>query len=188
MSCVDAPDLPDRRPTSRATASTRIPDYAWTDMTYLLHKHHVSWRYYVFKGTEPDCADDAAMCCKAMPQDAKTPGIWNPLPCFDTVRENWPARQHHVDCATSSRRRKAGSCRRSRGSSPTQKVSEHPPALVSARAGVRDDARSTRSCAAPTGARPRSSSRWDDWGGFYDHVVPPTVDQNELRDPRAGRS
>jgi phospholipase C len=19
---------------------------------------------------------------------------------------------------------------------------------------------------------------WDDWGGFYDHVVPPTVDEN----------
>jgi hypothetical protein len=58
-------------------------------MTYLLHAHHVSWRYYVMKGTEPDCRDDAAMSCKAIPQDAKTPGIWNPLPYFDTVHENW---------------------------------------------------------------------------------------------------
>jgi phospholipase C len=26
---------------------------------------------------------------------------------------------------------------------------------------------------------------WDDWGGFYDHVVPPAVDQNgyDLRVP-----
>ncbi len=29
--------------------------YAWTDLTYLLHKHRVSWRYYIFKGIEPDC-------------------------------------------------------------------------------------------------------------------------------------
>ncbi len=27
----------------------------WTDITYLLHKYGVSWRYYVFEGSEPDC-------------------------------------------------------------------------------------------------------------------------------------
>ena len=31
------------------------PLYGWTDLTYLLHKHHVSWRYDVFSGAEPDC-------------------------------------------------------------------------------------------------------------------------------------
>ncbi len=71
--------IPGRRPASRRTRRATSPDYAWTDLTYLLHKHHVSWRYYVFKGTQPDC-DDNAMFCKAVPQNAKTPGIWNPLP------------------------------------------------------------------------------------------------------------
>ena len=27
---------------------------------------------------------------------------------------------------------------------------------------------------------------WDDWGGFYDHVAPPVVDEHRLRPPRAG--
>ena len=89
MSCVDAPDLPATPPDFRGNLKKKIPDYAWTDITYLLHKHHVSWRYYVFSGTEPDCEDDAAISCKPIPQDAKTPGIWNPLPWFSTVRENW---------------------------------------------------------------------------------------------------
>ena len=28
-------------------------DYAWTDLTYLLHRANVSWRYYVAEGTQP---------------------------------------------------------------------------------------------------------------------------------------
>ena len=46
-----------RRTTRPITAArTSSPaDYAWTDITYLLHKHHVSWGYYVVSGTEPDC-------------------------------------------------------------------------------------------------------------------------------------
>ena len=81
-----------RRGRSRRTNATKHPPgspgtpiYAWTDLTYLLHKQKVSWGYYVVSGTEPDCANDSALSCIPGQQNAKTPGIWNPLPYFDTV-------------------------------------------------------------------------------------------------------
>ena len=62
------------------------PIYAWTDLTYLLHKNNVSWGYYVVSGTEPDCENPAAETCAPVAQNSNTPGIWNPLPWFDTVK------------------------------------------------------------------------------------------------------
>ena len=50
-------------PNSPGQPLSQTPLYAWTDMTYLLHKYGVSWGYYVFKGTEPDCEQNAAMTC-----------------------------------------------------------------------------------------------------------------------------
>ena len=41
-------------------ASPDTADYAWTDLTYLLHRANVSWGYYVVPGSEPDCEDDDA--------------------------------------------------------------------------------------------------------------------------------
>ena len=37
-----------------ATGKTDI-DLAWTDITWLLYAQHVSWRYYVQTGYQPDC-------------------------------------------------------------------------------------------------------------------------------------
>ena len=34
---------------------TEYGNYAWTDLTWLMHMHHVSWRYYIHKG---DCAPE----------------------------------------------------------------------------------------------------------------------------------
>jgi len=176
MSCVDAPDLPDRPPDFKGNRKHTIPDYAWTDLTYLLHENHVSWRYYVMKGTEPDCRDDAAITCEAIPQDAKTPGIWNPLPYFDTVRENW-----QLDNVTSTRNffkaAKTGKLPAVSWIIPAQQVSDHPPGLVSAGQAY------VTTLINAIMRRPNWSSTaiflaWDDWGGFYDHVVPPFVDQN----------
>ena len=62
--------------------------YAWTDITYLLHQQNVSWGYYVFKGTEPDCESDQSMTCAPVQQGPQTPGIWNPLPEFGDVRQD----------------------------------------------------------------------------------------------------
>jgi phospholipase C len=93
MSCasaLQAPVLPPdflTRARRQPDGSVRRPDYAWTDITYLLHKAQVTWAYYVAEGTEPDCEDDEAVCLPK-PQRASTPGIWNPLPWFTTVRED----------------------------------------------------------------------------------------------------
>ena len=60
---------------------------------------------------------------------------------------------------------------------PNGKVSEHPPALVSTGQSyvtglVNAIMRS------PDWPSTAIFLTWDDWGGFYDHVVRPTVDQN----------
>jgi phospholipase C len=150
-------------------------DYAWTDLTYLLHKNNVSWAYYVAPGTEPDCADDAASC-KPVKQGAKTPGIWNPLPGFDDVQQdgqlsNIQSLNNYYTAA------KNGTLPAVMWIAPNSKNSEHPPALVSTGQSYVTGLIN----AAMQGPDWDSTAiflAWDDWGGFYDHVVPPTVDQN----------
>ncbi len=168
-SCVSALENP-------ASPKARIaPDYAWTDLTYLLHRARVSWRYYVFSGTEPDCENDG-MICESVKQGAQTPGIWNPLPYFDTVKQdgqlgNVTTLSHYFQAA------KSGTLPAVSWINPTGSVSEHPPGLVTA-----GQAYVTRLVnAAMRGPEWKSTAifvSWDDWGGFYDHVRPPSVDQN----------
>jgi len=49
MSCTNDLDNPQG---FNGQAVAPRPNYAWTDLTYLLHKHNVSWKYYVAEGTE----------------------------------------------------------------------------------------------------------------------------------------
>jgi phospholipase C len=150
-------------------------DYAWTDLTYLLHQHHVSWGYYLSAGTEPDCADDQELCTQA-PQRASVPGIWNPLPNFDTVKQdgelgNIQDVSHFFTAA------KAGTLPAVSWIVPNGQVSEHPPGLVS----VGESYVTSLINAVMRSPEWNSSAiflSWDDWGGFYDHVVPPHVDRN----------
>ena len=95
------------------------PHYAWTDMTYLLHRYGVSWGYYVFQGTEPDCEDDSAMTCAPVQQGPKTPGIWNPLPSFTDVAQDGQLGniQTLVELLHGGEERQR--CRPSPGSTPT---------------------------------------------------------------------
>jgi phospholipase C len=152
------------------------PIFAWTDLTYLLHKQHVSWGYYVVTGTEPDCEDDEALTCAPVAQNAKTPGIWNPLPYFDTVRQNDELGNiQSVEKFYAAA--KKGTLPAVSWVVPSAPVSDHWPAAVSA--GV---AYVTSLINAVMNGPDWDSSAiflaWDDWGGFYDHVVPPVVDQN----------
>jgi phospholipase C len=174
MSCHSAIQDPGSPPGEPQNTTGATPDYAWTDITYLLHKDHVSWRYFVFKGQQPDCEDDA-MLCKAVGQSATTPGIWNPLPWFDTVRQDRQG-EDVAPFAEFLDEAKAGTLPAVSWLTPAQSVSEHPPALVS-----RGQAYVTSVVNAIMRSKDWSSTAifltWDDWGGFYDHVRPPTVDE-----------
>jgi len=176
MSCVNAANLPAEPPDFRGDIRHTIPSYAWTDLTYLLHEYGVSWRYYVVKGAQPDCANDASVRCMRVVQNAKTPGIWNPLPYFTTVREdrqlrNITALKHFYKAAHT------GTLPAVSWIVPNDRVSEHPPSLLSA-----GQAYVTRLVNAAMHSPDWSSTAifltWDDWGGFYDHVAPPRVDAN----------
>jgi phospholipase C len=152
------------------------PRAAWTDLTYLLHRHHVSWRYYVYKGREPDCIDDEALACKPRKQSSHTLGIWNPLPGFTTVRDDH--QRDNVQSLTHFRR----AARRGRlphvaWVMPSYAVSEHPRSSVSrGQAFVTSIVNAVMR--SPDWKHTAIFVSWDDWGGFYDHVVPPRVDAN----------
>ena len=135
----------------------------------------MSWAYYLSNGTEPDCADNA-MLCQSKPQSATVPGIWNPLPAFDTVKQdNQLANVQTVDNFFTAA--KNGTLPAISWIVPENTVSEHPPAKISAGQSYVTSLIN----AAMQGPDWNSTAiflAWDDWGGFYDHVVPPVVDQN----------
>jgi phospholipase C len=163
-----------KRATTQKAANQ--PIYAWTDLTYLLHKHHVSWGYYVVSGTEPDCENAAAETCAPVGQNANTPGIWNPLPWFDTVQAD-----HQLGNIEDMDRfyaaAKKGTLPAVSWVTPSGEVSEHPPAPVSfGQSYVTSVVNAVMR--SPDWDSTAIFLTWDDWGGFYDHVVPPTVDQN----------
>jgi phospholipase C len=152
------------------------PIYAWTDLTYLLYTHHVSWAYYVVTGTEPDCGNDDAMSCAPVQQRANTPGIWNPLPWFDTVQnDNQLGNIQAMDKFYAAA--KNGTLPAVSWVTPSNTVSEHPPNRVSVgQSYVTSVINAVMQ--SPDWDSTAIFLAWDDWGGFYDHVQPPAVDEN----------
>ena len=151
------------------------PNFAWTDLTYLLYHHKVSWGYYIKKGPEPDC-ETGEMFCHFKDQDKRTPGIWNPLPSFTTVRKD---RQlgNIRDTGQFYKDLRGGQLPAVSWVIPSGVVSEHPTSSI--RTG---QAYVTSLINAIGRSKAWKSTAilltWDDWGGFYDQVRPPTVDLN----------
>jgi phospholipase C len=173
MSCTSDINNPGNGTTSMGDTAK----WAWTPITYLLHNGGVSWAYYLTEGYEPDCPSGDEDCIPGTLK-AKVPSIWNPLPNFTYV-ENHPLQQlsriQVIDSFFAAA--KAGTLPAVCWICPENAISEHPPASIHA-----GQAYVTGLINAVMNSPDWNSSAifltWDDWGGFYDHVVPPAVDQN----------
>ena len=160
-------------PTDIGPAPHTPPDYAWTDLTWLLYHHHVSWAYYLKTGPEPDC-ETGAMFCRFRDQDPRTPGIWNPLQYFDDVHQDHQLRNIQDTSAlyTALKRNRLPAVS---WVIPSGLVSEHPTSSIH-----KGQAYVTSVINAIMRSRDWSSTAiflsWDDWGGFYDNVRPPAID------------
>ncbi|MEJ0049149.1 MAG: alkaline phosphatase family protein [Rhodospirillales bacterium] len=150
-------------------------------MFELLDKHSVSWKYYRTDGSDPDC-DDAQLNCEPTDLTTKTSQIWNPPPFFKYVQDNGPdylafhnptTDQFLVDL-------KNGTLPQVSWIIPNGDVSEHPHG-----GGITLGMEYVTSLVNAVMQSDYWQSSvvyivWDDWGGFYDHVVPPTI---EFSDP-----
>jgi phospholipase C len=150
------------------------PLYAWTDLTWLLHKYHVSWASYVERGTAPDCLT-GPISCYAHLKGPSTPGMWDPLPNFADVRQDGQGAAAQEPLSRFYAAAARGRLPAVSWVTPNWADSNHPGASI-----AEGQAWVTRLVNAVMRSPDWRSSAiflaWDDWGGFYDHVEPPVVD------------
>jgi phospholipase C len=146
------------------------PLYGWTDITYLLDKMGVSWRYYVDNRT---CL--SGQCPNGNHGDSADKA---PLGGFVDVHQDGSDRNiqtlsHFMTAA------KNGTLPSVSWIAVAPPYNEHPGFPGTVRSGM---AFTTNTINAVMRSPNWDSSAvflyWDDWGGFYDNVVPPQVDLN----------
>ena len=171
MSCTSQLKVPDKVQQNGKLVDT----FAWTDLTYLLFKQNISWAYYLTEGVSPDCADEE-MFCNPTPQQLKVPSIWNPLTNFTTVKENKQL-DNIQDTKYFYKALTNGTLPALSWIIPENAISDHPPSSIHA-----GQAYVTGLINAVMQSPEWDSTviflAWDDWGGFYDHLEPPVVDEN----------
>lgn len=149
------------------------PDFAWTEITWLLHAHHVSWGYYVYDNKHPFEGDGDDEVPSGFDTFKKV-GFWNPMPGFDDIRLDGESKK--VQRGTNfEAHAAAGTLPAVSWVIPPVDASDHPPAdLAAGQEFVRAIVKAVET--GPEADRTLIIINWDEWGGFYDHVVPPIID------------
>ena len=152
------------------------PIHAWTDITWLLDHAGIQWRYYIGADTcwEPPCpgihSPDYSSKAALMPIAGFT-SFWDGE--RDGIEDNIQDVHRFIDAA------KKGTLPQVSWIVPASTVSDHPGSSSNTRTAM---AYVTTIINAAMQSPEWDSTAiflaWDDWGGFYDHVAPPKIDQN----------
>jgi phospholipase C len=146
------------------------PKYAWTDITYLLDKAGVSWHYYV--------NDKTCLGTQCTGAGSGTSPDKNPLLGFTDVRDDHSVGgiQHISDFVTAANN---GTLPQVSWLVTAPPYNEHPILPGTYKTGMGYVTRMINSVMqSPEYGSSAVFLTWDDWGGFYDNVKPPVVDQN----------
>ena len=171
MSCLSELDPPNR------TKNNPTP-FAWTDITYLLHKAGVSWACYLDQGAslndDDDNMDEHGSITPPREDGRLVSILWNILPGFVTVHQD--SQMGNLEPITKFfKAAQEGTLPSVSWVLPSIRDSEHPTALVSTgQAFVTNVINAVMK--SPNWDSCAIFLAWDDWGGFYDHVVPPHID------------
>ena len=167
MSCVGTVNM---------TQAQEKFDFPWADLTYLLHRNAVSWKYYVAEGTSPDCDGMTPNACATTVQNPGTPSIWNPLPYFETVKSDGEL-GNVQELSDLKEDLAAGTLPSVSWVVPNGNQSEHSPAGLMSAGQQFTSSVIDAIMASPAWASTAIFISWDEWGGLYDNVVPPVVDK-----------
>jgi phospholipase C len=152
-------------------------EFTFPEVTQLLEESGIEWKYYVTPGREPDTTDGHTVGVGSLVvQTPKTFTNRNPLPRFPAVRndpDQWSrlvdTKQFYVDA-------RKGTLPQVSWLIPSDAVGEHPPSNIgTGMAYVTGVVNAVMQ--SPDWNHTAIFIAWDDWGGFYDHVIPPAVDQ-----------
>jgi len=150
--------------------------FAFPEITLLLGSGKIDWRYYVNRGQTAGAADGGSM---AMDSDETTYTFWNPLPAFPAVKSDATQFSRLTNATQFYTDAQNGTLPQVSWIIPNSELSEHPPASVATGSsyvtGLVNAVMNS-----PQWDSTAIFIAWDDWGGFYDHVDPPMVDQYGL--------
>ncbi len=154
--------------------------YNFPEITELLTSGKIDWKYYVTSGKQPDTEDGHVVGSNSdQEQSPDNYTLWNPLPAFPAVQDNPDQRSRLVDTAQFYDDAQNGTLPQVSWVIPSGAVSEHPPA------GIREGMAYVTGLVNSVMQGPEWNTSaifisWDDWGGFYDHVAPPQIDEYGL--------
>lgn len=158
------------------TGQPKPVSYSFSEITQLLGSGKIDWRYYVNRGMTAGAADGGAA---AVDSDETTYTFWNPLPAFPAVRKDPTQFSRLTDATQFYTDAQSGKLPEVSWIIPNSSLSEHPPASVATGmnyvTGLVNAVMNS-----PEWNSTAIFIAWDDWGGFYDHVDPPKVDQYGL--------
>ena len=154
--------------------------YNFPEITELLQSGKIDWKYYVTSGNSPDTEDGEVVGSQSQQQQAPDKyTLWNPLPAFPAVKNDPAQFSRLVDVTQLYIDAKNGALPQVSWVIPSGAVSEHPPGgLKAGQAYVTGAINAIMQ--GPNWNTTAIFVSWDDWGGFYDHVNPPQVDQYGL--------